>query len=224
VSDEPLPIPEHTAREARDRLVEILSRKEFRPRSKSLVERFANWVGDVLDRLFSPFSRPSVGSLSALDWVATAVLAALVVVVVIRLTRTMRSGAGRRREPSAPLVTKRTARAWRREAEDHERTGAWRQALRCRYRALLAELIDRSVVADVAGRTAGEYRAEARRRLPSLGEPFSGATDLFEAAWYGNEAVGPDEARRFQALADEALAVAGPGTGRADGEPGRPLT
>ncbi len=221
MSDEPLPIPEHTAREARDRLVEILSRKEFRPRSRSFVERFLSWVGDVVERLFSPFSRPSVGSLSALDWLVTAVLAALVVVLVIRLTRTMRLGAGRRREQSAPPVTRRTARVWRREAEDHERTGAWRQALRCRYRALLAELIDRSVVADVAGRTAGEYRAEARRRLPSLEEPFSGATELFEAAWYGNQAIGPDETRRFQALADQALAVAGPRTGPVDGETGR---
>lgn len=192
-----------------DGLTEILSRNEFRPRGKSLLERFSDWLGDILDRVLDPIAAPSVGSTSVLDWLVVAFLAAMVVVVVVRLTRTVRSGTGARRVDRPAPARTRSARAWLQEAEAHEREGAWRQALRCRYRELLATLVERRVVTDIEGRTSGEYRSEACARLPHIAEPFADATELFEAAWYGNEVIGPNDTVRFRALADRVLVLAG---------------
>ncbi len=55
---------------------------------------------------------------------------------------------------------------------------------------------------DVPGRTAGEFRVElaasmhrSRRRLA-----FSGASELFERAWYGDVPTGPAESELFRRL------------------------
>lgn len=224
MSDEPLPIPEHAAQEVRDKLTEVLSRREFQPRGTSLLDRLSDRLGDILDRLLDPLSAPSIGSASVIDWLVMAALAVVVLLVVVRLTRTVRSGTVGRREGEASLAMPRSARAWLQEAEAHERDGAWREALRCRYRELVASLVERHVITDTAGRTAGEYRSEAGARLPHIAQPFAEATDLFEAAWYGNVAMGPNDTTRFRVLADRVLVLAGRrpdpsdggGTGHAD--------
>jgi hypothetical protein len=99
----------------------------------------------------------------------------------------------------------RPAAAWRIEAEAHERNGEWRQALRCRYRALVADLARRGVLEEIPGRTAGEYRAELSGALPSAAPPFAGATELFERAWYGHGPTGATDTDRFRDLADRVL-------------------
>jgi hypothetical protein len=110
-----------------------------------------------------------------------------------------------------PSVTtpRRGPAEWRADAEAAERAGQWRQALRCRYRALVAELADRGLVEEVAGRTAGEYRAEVAGAAPAVAAPFAGATELFERAWYGEAPTGQDEAARFRGLSDEVLSGVG---------------
>ena len=106
-------------------------------------------------------------------------------------------------------VSRRGAAEWRADAESAERAGQWRLALRCRYRALVAELADKGLVEEVAGRTAGEYRAEMAGAAPGVAAPFAGATELFERAWYGDRPTGREEADRFRGLADEVLAGVG---------------
>jgi Domain of unknown function (DUF4129) len=44
---------------------------------------------------------------------------------------------------------------------------------------------------------------------PAVAAPFSGATELFERAWYGDRPTGRDEADRFRGLADEVLTGVG---------------
>jgi hypothetical protein len=80
--------------------------------------------------------------------------------------------------------------------------------LRCRYRALVADLATRGLVDEIPGRTTGEYRRELASSLPSALDEFSGATDLFERAWYGEVPMGPDEHARFRSHADRVLAGA----------------
>ena len=92
--------------------------------------------------------------------------------------------------------------AWDAEADRLEGEGRWREALRCRYRSLIARLAGAGVVDEIPGRTAGEYRTLVGGARPQVGEPFAGATDLFERAWYGDEATGPDESSDFRSLAD----------------------
>ncbi len=92
----------------------------------------------------------------------------------------------RRREPSN----------WRAEADAHRRAGRFRDALRCRYRALVGDLARRGLVDEIPGRTTGEERAQLHDVAPRAAPPFDRAADLFDGAWYGDVAVdeGDDDA------------------------------
>ncbi|HLK42452.1 MAG TPA: DUF4129 domain-containing protein [Thermoleophilia bacterium] len=124
-----------------------------------------------------------------------------------RYSRTVRSDPARRLP--AVLVERRPARDWLADAVAFEQAGAWRNALRCRYRALIAELAGRGVIDEVPGTTAGEYRRAVSQEAPAVAPPFGQASELFERAWYGDEPGGADEAGKFRRLADEVLAGVG---------------
>ena len=98
-------------------------------------------------------------------------------------------------------IHRRTPAEWRAEAEALEADGQWKLALRCRYRALVGDLIAAGLLEDVPGRTTGEYRRDVAVRAPDRSSAFDEATELFELAWYADRATGPDENRRFQELA-----------------------
>jgi len=100
----------------------------------------------------------------------------------------------------------REPRDWRSEADDHRRAGRYRDALRCRYRALVGDLARRGLIDEIPGRTTGEERAQLREVRPGVGVPFAAAADLFDGAWYGDAEVGPDDDDRFQVLEREVLA------------------
>lgn len=209
MSAEQLPIPEHSTQEVQRELSEILAHEEFSPRPKPLAEIVVEWIDERIESLTKPATRPFVGDISTLDLAAVVLLVILVALVIRRVRATLRSSARRHLESNEIATTRISGRAWRQEAEEHEQTGEWRQAMRCRYRALLAELVERRVVEDVVGRTTGEYRMEANKHDHLLDAPFTEASTLFEAAWYGNETTGPDEASRFQDLADEVVGLVG---------------
>jgi hypothetical protein len=124
---------------------------------------------------------------------------------------------GRRRRPDAAAGSgtdvvvddRRPATAWAAEAARLEAEGRWRDALRCRYRALVAGLAGAGVVEEIPGRTAGEYRLLVRQSRPAVDEPFGGATDQFERAWYGEADTGPDDTAAIRALADRVAAGTG---------------
>jgi len=94
---------------------------------------------------------------------------------------------------------------WRREAEGHRSEGRYRDALRCRYRALVGELARRGLLDEIPGRTTGEERTELAISAPRATPPFRDAADLFDAAWYGHVSVGADDDDRFQRLDHDVL-------------------
>jgi hypothetical protein len=96
---------------------------------------------------------------------------------------------------------------WRSEAEEHRREGRFREALRCRYRALVGDLARRGLIDEIPGRTTGEERAQLRVVRPVAGPPFDAAADLFDDAWYGHADVAADDDDRFQALERDVLAA-----------------
>jgi len=97
---------------------------------------------------------------------------------------------------------------WRTEAEEHRRAGRFRDALRCRYRALVGDLARRGLIDEIPGRTTGEERAQLRRVTPQASKPFNAAADLFDGAWYGHRDVDAQDDDRFQEFERDVLATA----------------
>jgi len=98
---------------------------------------------------------------------------------------------------------------WRAEAEAHRLAGRHRDALRCRYRALVGDLARRGLIDEIPGRTTGEERAQLREVRPVAGAPFDAAADLFDDAWYGHVEVDAADDDRFQELERDVLTATG---------------
>jgi hypothetical protein len=203
-----LPPAEVPVEEADRRADEILSRPEFDEPSKSIFESVSDWVRERIAEFLSNLSGGGAGSV--FTWVVLGLFVVVIVVVIVRVARTAQ------RDPGiVPVLAKeqrRRAADWRAEAERLEQQGDWRGALRARYRYLVTALVEREVLRDIPGRTTGEYRREVADRAPGVSGEFAGASELFERAWYGNAATGPDEARRFDELSEQV--TRGAGTGR----------
>jgi hypothetical protein len=180
---------------------EVLARPEFRPPDRTLLQRAFDWLLEQVGRLLAELGASGAGGIVGLAVLALALLG--IGLLAARFSRGMTpSPEVRAAVPGAP---RRPAADWRAEAEAHERAGAWRQAVRCRYRALVAELAARGLVDEVPGRTAGEYRREVGRSLPDAAADFAGATELFELAWYGRGEPGEPEASRVRELSGRVL-------------------
>jgi hypothetical protein len=200
-----LPAPQRDANQVRDATRRVLRRAEFQPAQRTPLEVAWQWLLERLGILLGQLAAGGAGSVVGLLLVLL-VLAAVAFVAV-------RFSLGLTPDPAAatalPAVPGRTAASWRAEAEAHERAGEWRQAVRCRYRALVAELAVRGLVDEVPGRTAGEYRGQVRRNAPLVADDFAGATELFELAWYARWPTGRDDAGRLRNLSDRVLAGVG---------------
>jgi hypothetical protein len=184
--------PDSVRRAAHD----ILSQAQFRTAGPSLFDRARSWLGREISHALDA---ALAGHLGVVGVVVLLLIAAAVTFAVVRVARASRHGGrvpGYRVEGAA-----RAPADWLAEAAACEARGDWTGALRARYRALVAELAARGVVDEVAGRTTGEYRAEVGANLPTAVLEFGGATDLFEAAVYGDQAAGPVETAELDALA-----------------------
>jgi hypothetical protein len=89
---------------------------------------------------------------------------------------------------------------WRSEAEEHRRAGRIRDALRCRYRALVGDLARRGLIDEIPGRTTGEERAQLSDVAPRAAPPFATAADMFDDAWSGNARVDASDDDALQRL------------------------
>ena len=200
-----LRVPVRDPQQVREVVREVLSRPEFRPPRRSLTERLFDWMLELIGRLLAALGGSGAGGIVGL------ILLALVLVGVGVLAARFSRGLTPSPEVAAAVVggRRRSAAEWRAEAEAQERTGAWREAVRSRYRALVADLASRGLVEEVPGRTAGEYRREVGRALPAAASDFAGATELFEVAWYGRADTGAREAAHLRDLSDRVLQRAG---------------
>lgn len=161
---------------------EVLSRPEFRPPSRPVVERVFEWLLRQFGRLLDALTGGGQASLVA--WLVLGVSLGVVTVMVARFVRGVSAGPSRPR--SGRGERRRTAADWRAEAEAAAAGGRWRAAVRAQWRALVADLAERGLLEEVPGRTAGEYRAGVRRDLPGVAPEFAVATGVFEAVWYGS--------------------------------------
>jgi len=216
-----LPAPEPTPDAARREAERILSGSPFGDEggTQGDLPGQGGRGGDV--RAPDPPSLPTAAPFAGLGAIGTTIMwivvVAVVALAVFLLVKVVRNRARRsddegEDEDAAVVVADeiegvdRTGDEWRRLALAAEAEGRWRDGLRCRYRALTAVLIERRVLADVAGRTTGEHRGEVHVGVPDAATDFHDAAELFDRAWYGNLPTGPDQRDRF--VADEERIVA----------------
>ena len=196
----PVPTPDDVERTIDD----ILSGAEYQPPPRNPIERLRDWVFEQISELLADAFGGGAGSVISI--VVLALASAVLVYFLVKMVRGVRSDAVQRMIEEAEVG--RPSEAWLADAQAHERRGAWRDALRCRYRALVAELAARGLVDEIPGRTTGEYRREVASNLPTAAPEFSGASELFDLAWYGDVPTGPAENQRFRALSERVVAEA----------------
>lgn len=180
-----LPPPAAGPDEIRRIVAEVLARAEYAGATPSLTARIRTWLGEQLGRLLDAVL--GTGQASLIGSLLLVAAAAAAVLLAVRFARAVRP------DPTTGMVTSdrvgRPPADWAAESEQHERAGRYREALRCRYRALLAVLAAAGVVDEAPGRTAGEYLTETCRRRPEVAGDVAAVTAAFEAAWYGHAAV-----------------------------------
>lgn len=198
-----LPPPTHDPEAVRELADEILSHSRYDVPPESLPDRVLNWFGDQVAKVLGSFVGSGAGAFVAWGIVLAAV--AFVVYLVVRHGRVPVLPTSAASGASLMVEMTRSAAEWRAEAEALEAQGRWAEGLRCRHRALVGELVRQGVIAERAGRTAGEHLRDVARRRPEVGPRMAAATDLFEAAWYGGAVTGAAEAQRFAALEREVL-------------------
>jgi hypothetical protein len=203
----PLPIPQTDPDKVRQSARDILGRPEFRPPRRSLIQAAWHWVSTQIGKLLGDlFGLGGGGAVTGA--VVVAGLVVLIGFAVWLIVRHWTGSPSRRRDPRFTVSAgwrPRTAADWRAEAAAHEAAGRWRDALRARYRALVADLAGRGVVEEVPGRTSGEYQRMVDTTVPAVAGPFDQATMLFEETWYGDRPSGPDDQARFDQLAGRVL-------------------
>lgn len=191
---------------------EILARPEYAPRGRSVLERILDWIADRISGvlewiadLLSIGGGPTTGSATPIGWV---VLVLLVVLLGYFLTRVRLR---RRARAEAPpdvrhAVDEDVRRAdWLARAARAEAEGRWREAVRCRYRATVAGLIERRLLSAEPGATSGEHQRRLRAGADASSPRFDQVSDRFEHVWYGGEDADAETAAGLVAADEEIL-------------------
>jgi Domain of unknown function (DUF4129) len=200
-----LPPSAHDPAAVRDLADQILAEARYDRPPESIPDRVMGWIGDQLARAFGALV--SGGGATVLAWVIVAIAIGGIVYLLVRHGRVSLVSLADPGEPEVMVELTRSAREWRTEAERLEGEGRWAEGLRCRHRALVADLVRRGAIPEQPGRTAGEYVRDVVANLPDAAAPMAAATELFEAAWYGGATTGAAEAARFAELDTRVLAV-----------------
>jgi hypothetical protein len=198
VSDQPL---RHDAAEVRRRASELLSGPPYRDGEEGPLGAAwrvgREWLAEQLATVLSVF-----GGDPLVAWLLVGLGLLLLGVVVWRATR----GLALDRAVEAPATGPggRPASAWHADADEHEADGRWRDAVRCRYRALVGQLVEAGVVEDVPGRTVGELDRELAVAAPTIAEDVARAGEVFAAIFYGRQPARAEDARTVAAVAARA--------------------
>ncbi len=161
------------------------------------LEALINWIIDVLNEVAvrAPGGRGGIAILAGL-------IALIVVVVVwragvLRTTRRARGAVFGGDEPVLP------AQLYRADAERAATAGDYAAAVRARFRACAAELAERTVIDDRAGRTAHEVVDDAGAAVPALRDRLAPSAEVFDLVVYGGRTATAEHYATVSA-ADEA--------------------
>ncbi len=166
--------------QARQLVVEELSRKEYQDARPSLIERALEWIQERFSDLQPGFDSPVQITVTILAILAVAAAAFAI----------WRSGGIRRqfrRKAQAVLpayVT--TATDHRSAADKHAEQKEWGDAVLERFRAIARELSERALVPASPGATAAEVARDGGAALPELAGDLRTAARHFDDVCYGH--------------------------------------
>lgn len=179
---------DEAARAARDELTKGIYHRD----EPGVISSFLNWVLAQLVRLLDAIAAHSPGG-------AWGLLALLTLVVVAGIVIRWRVGAlartGRRAANAVFAGRVRTAAEHRAEADEAAARGDLETACRERFRALVRELEERTVLDERPGRTADEVAWEVAALAPDAATILGTAARVFDEVCYGGRrATSTDDA------------------------------
>lgn len=186
--------PETVRQLARD----LLADPPFRDHQPSVTEQLLERVGVFLGELLGRFLAAVSGD-TTVAWVIVIVGTALLLAAVWRWTRGLRVSGGV--EVEVPDLRGRSSADWQQAAEEAVAARDLERALRLRYLAIVAALVERGVLQGLPGRTIRELDAELARVRPDLGAAVAAAGARVERVTYGGAPAEPDDLE----VADTAL-------------------
>ena len=176
---------------------DVLARSEFDAARPGLVERWGRALIDVIADVLAALPQGARGVAGVVVLGVAVVAVALIAWWLLRRVRPDRRGPAR-----LGRIGGRGASDWQRDAERHAAAGEWTAALRCRYRALLADLVTAGLVQETAGHTARGYLHDLRDAAPQTEVAMTAVTEAFEAAWYASRPVTRADVEALQSAAD----------------------
>ncbi|AEI65918.1 DUF4129 domain-containing protein [Corallococcus macrosporus] len=198
------------------------------PESPGWWRRFIDWLGELLKKLFEP-EREAPRQEPGTPLVTGASAANVLVVVLVTLTLAVLGvvllRALNRRKPGegdegvqvstvdastlagdAHHALSRPPEGWAHLADELAARGAYREAVRSLYLALLSRLHRDGAILYDETLSNWDYLHQFRGRA-EWKAPFRELTRRFDFAWYGNEPVGVDGYRAFRTLTEPLLAA-----------------
>lgn len=192
----------------REDVERVMSQRRF-SYEPSLVQRFLRWLGEQLPDVEGQGGSFGGGAPAWVAWLIILLTVAAALVVGVLLVRSRRRSGKADAEPVSETEVEHHRRAadWRSEAERFEAEGAWKEALRARYRELVRTLVDRHQLPDVPGRTTGELRGDLAATTPDAADAFDTACLCFELAWYADLPTGEAQVRSVRSAATSVIAA-----------------
>ena len=168
----------------------------------NLLMRALEWVVDQLAQMQGRLSGLDARAAGTVIVVVLAVAALIALAVAGPVRRARRA---RRRSVDVFGDDRRTAAQLRAAAEGFASEGRWAEAVLDRFRAVLRDLEERTILDERPGRTAHEAADEAGVRLPERAPDLARAGRLFDDVCYGHSPAGEHDARWLAEL-DRAVA------------------
>ena len=178
---------------------QVLGNPAYREAQPSIIQRALMWLVDALARLIFGLRAGDGGTIVGVTLMAIAI--GVTVVIVVMLLRRVRRDVGT--EGVTVGIGGRTAADWRQLAEQAEAAGEWDVALRCRYRALLADLVAAGVTDEVVGRTARDYLRDVTEAAPATEQSLTWVTEAFEATWYDRRPVAAADVEAMRTASED---------------------
>lgn len=199
----------HDPSDVRARADELLSRAPFTDGGPGPVRRLLRYLGDAIAGFLGGLFDGVFGA-GVLPWIAVALGITLVSWLVWRITRGLTADRSIAQVPAE--VVSRSPADWHADADAAQARGELREALRCRYAALVATLLGGGLLEDVPGRTVRELDSELAWAVPGIADDVAAAGERFERVVYGHLEVTDQDlevvanaARRARAISGRAL-------------------